>query len=118
MSSTGLHSLWHDDHYLGSTGMTVAVSWFGCDLYFHKLSSSHLINFECPPSGPSRLSIWFSYEDVEGSACIDIGTKTKLPSAIASQPFCKWPRHEHSPHKSGWLKGCSEMSISLFQGNW
>ena len=44
---------------------------------------------------PSGLSIPNSFRMLQAPCACSCGTKTKRLSAIASQPFCKWPRHEH-----------------------
>ena len=44
---------------------------------------------------PSGLSIPTSFRMLQAPCACSCGTKTKRLSAIASQPFCKWLRHEH-----------------------
>ena len=44
---------------------------------------------------PSGLSIPICFRMLKAPCVCSCGIRTKRLLAIASQPFCKWPRHEH-----------------------
>ena len=57
-----------------------------------------------------------SFRKLQAPCACSCGTKTKRLSAIASQPFCKWPRHEHRSvliSQAGRMDVVKILSLSL-----
>ena len=72
--------------------------------------------FHCPRFGAIRAQYSNLYQDAAGSMRFSCGIKTKRLSAIASQPYCKWPRHEHTSvliSQAGRMDVVNSLSLSL-----